>query len=125
MFNSPAPFKAIARYADENGVVSSVVTLTQDTTAIEIAAQSAPAIMRWIGTADTEASVFANASIQSFDHVVPPNTVRRFVVPVESVVQTQSIQGANRANGLFRRVAYGTTTAASVFLAEYGSSNSY
>lgn len=125
LYDSPPPFKAIGRFADENGLASSVVTLTHNTTAIEIATQAQSGIMRWITTSDVEGSVFANASIQSFDHVIPPNTVRRFVVPIESDVQTQSVQGANRANGLFRRVAYGTTAIGSVFLAEYGSSNSY
>lgn len=131
LFNSAAPFKAIATYADENGLASSVITLTQNTTAIEIASQSAPVIMRWVGTGDLEASVFANASVASYDHVIPANTVRRFVVPIESATNTTygatitSVQGQNREYGLFRRVAYGTTTIASVFLSEYSKSNSY
>lgn len=128
---SVAPLKAIARYASQNAVASSVVSLTHDTTAIEIAAQSAPVIMRWIATTDTEASVFGNASIMNFDHVVPPNEVRRFVVPIESAVNTTvgatitSVQGANREYGLFRRVAYTTQGIASVYVSEYGKSNSY
>lgn len=127
IYGSPAPYKAIATYADENGAASSVITLTQNTTAIEIAAQSAPAILRWIATADTEASVFGNASIMNLDHVVPANTVRRFVVPIESPPNQgySSMQGVNRLEGLYRRVAYASNGVSSVYLTEYGSSNSY
>ncbi len=128
---APAPYKAIQRYADENGLVSSVITLTQDTTAIEIATSGSPAIMRWVPTSDTEASVFANASVASYDHVIPANTVRRFVVPIESSTNTTfgatitSVQGQNREYGLFRRVAYGNIGVSSVYLSEYSKSNSY
>lgn len=124
---TPAPFKAINAYADENGLLSSVITLTQNTTVIELAAQSSPVIMKWVAQGDLEASVFATASTASYDHMIPANTVRRLVVPIETNPATgySSMQGANRENGLYRRVAYGTTVVASVFLSEYGSSNSY
>ena len=128
---TPAPYKAIATYADENGFASSVITLTQNTTAIEIATGGGLAVMRWIATSDTEGSVFGNASIMNLDHAIPPNSVRRFVVPIESGANTTfgatitSVQGQNREYGLFRRVAYATTTISSVFLTEYGKSNSY
>lgn len=128
---APAPYKAIARYARENAAASSVVTLTQDTTAIEIATAGSPGVMRWIATTDTEASVFANASIQTYDHVIPANTVRRFVVPIESGTNTTfgatitSVQGQNREYGLFRRVAFATTGISSVYVSEYSKSNSY
>lgn len=131
IYGSPAPFKAVARYAKENATVSSVVTLTQDTTAIEVATAGLPGIIRWVPTTDTEASVFANASIQSFDHVIPANTVRRFVVPIESGTNTTfgatitSVQGQNREYGLFRRLAFASTGVSSVYVAEYSKSNSY
>lgn len=131
LYGSPAPFKAINTYADENGAASSVITLTHNTTAIEIASQTAPTLMRWIATGDLEASVFGTASVMNFDHVIPSNTVRRFVVPIESSANTTfsatttSVQGQNRALGLFRRVAYATNGVASVYLTEYGNSNSY
>lgn len=128
---TPAPFKAVARYAKENASASSVVTLTQDTTAIEVAAAGSPALIRWIATTDTEGSVFGNASIQSYDHVIPANTVRRFVVPIENSTNTTfgatitSVQGQNREYGLFRRVAFATTGVSSVYVSEYSKSNSY
>lgn len=126
-YDSPPPFKAISRFLRENGVVSSVVTLTHDTTAIEITTQTAPALIRWIATGDSEASVFGNASIMTFDHMIPAATNTRFVVPIEIqyVGVPGSMVGANIGNGLYRRVAYVTQAIASVALAQYGSSNSY
>lgn len=123
---TPAPYKAISRYLDENGAASSVISLTHDTTAIEIAAQGNPVVMRWVATTDTQASVVAIAgSTANFDHVIPANTVRRFVVPIEVGTGTSSVQGANREYGLYQRVAYATQGIASVALTEYGKSNSY
>lgn len=129
--DSPAPFKAIAAYAGENSAASSVISLTHNTTAIEISATGFTGFMRWIGTGDGEGSVFANASVMNFDHVIPAGTVRRFVVPIESGVNTTygatitSVQGQNRALGLYQRVAYRAMGIGSVFLNEYGNSNSY
>ncbi len=40
------PKKALARYAGENGTASSVLTLTQDTTAIEVGAVGQAAFIR-------------------------------------------------------------------------------
>lgn len=129
---APAPYKAIAQALRENGAASSVVTLTQNTTAIEIAAQGAAVAMRWVATTDTTASVVAIAgATANFDHIIPPNSVRRFVVPIESGVNTTfgatitSVQGQNREYGLFQRMAYATNGVGSVALSEYGKSNSY
>lgn len=127
----PAPFKAVKQYLSENATASSVITLTENTTAIEVAAQSAPVAMRWVYVADgttAATSVIAIAgSTANFDHVIPANTVRRFVVPIE-VNNPQgygSAVGARVENGLFARVAYKTQGIASVALTEYGNSNSY
>ena len=126
-FESPPAIKAIARYVTENGTVSSVISLTHDTTAIEVGTGGTAATMRWVATSDTQASVVAIAgATANFDHVIPANTVRRFVVPVEAVpTSNSSVQGANRANGLYQRIAWKTQGIASVLLSEYGSSNSY
>jgi hypothetical protein len=133
LYGSPAPFKSVQEFYSENAVASSVVTLTQNTTAIEIAAGATPVIMRWVSVADgtgPNSSVIAKPS-PNFDHVIPANTVRRFVVPIESGVNqtvgetTTSVVGQNREYGLYRRVAYKTQANASVYVAEYGNSNSY
>lgn len=129
--NCPPPVRAVEQYISENGTASSVITLTQDTTAIEIAAQTQPVAMRWVLVADAATaatSVIAVAGATSnLDHIIPANTVRRFVVPIE-VNNPQgygSMVGGNIENGLFRRVAYKTQGIASVAVTEYGSSNSY
>lgn len=135
--DSPAPYKAVAQYLDENGSASSVISLTHNTTAIEIATQGTPAVMRWVPTTETAAvSPFASiiaiaGATANFDFFVPANSVRRFVVPIETGVNTTvgatitSVQGQNREYGLYQRVAYATQGVASVVLTEYGKSNTY
>lgn len=118
----PAPFVALARQSTENATASSVITLTQDTTAIELGATGGAAVMRWVATADTQASVISIAgATANFDHLVPTGTVRRFVVPIESNPATGygSMQGANREYGLYRRLAYKSVGIASVMLSEF------
>lgn len=125
---TPAPFKSLARYLAGTGAVSSVITMTDNTTAIEIAAGSAPVIMRWVSVADGSG---ANSSVTAanWDHAIPANQVRRFVVPIETgpygVGPNASAVGVAVENGLFHRVAYSTGGVASVMVSEYGSSNSY
>lgn len=115
--NAPSPYIALTRNAAENATASSVLTLTDSTTAIEIAAQTTAAAMRWIPTSDTQASVISAVG-GNFDHIIPVSTVRRFVVPQESS-GTSSIVGANIQNGLYRRVAIKSIGVGSVLLTEY------
>ncbi len=134
-FLSPAPVKAIAIKGTTNQVASSVITLTENTTAIEVAAQGAGGVLiRWIAVADTNPSVFGITSVgatnaPNFDHAVTANTVRRFVVPIESQNNSQgysSMVGDNRSNGLYQRVAVVSSGGiSSVIVTEYGKSNSY
>lgn len=127
-FEAPAPVLALARNGNTSQTVSSVTSLTQDTTAIEIAVQGAAgAVMKWVATTDTGASVFGISSVgatnaPNFDHAIPANTVRRFVVPMESMTQWAGSvqQGANRLNGLYQRVAIASGGGvSSVLLTEY------
>ena len=117
----PSARRALARYIKENGTTSSVVSLTHDTTTLEVAAVGGTAALRWVTTADTEASIVTIAGATSnFDHVIGTGTVRRFVVPREVQGSSQaSVQGVNRGEGLFQRVAFKTIGIASVMLAEY------
>jgi hypothetical protein len=108
-----------ATYAAENGSASSVITLTPDTTALEIAAQTTGAVMRWVRTTDGAGSVISAAG-GNFAHVIPPNTVRKFAVPIETMYQApSSMVGANIVNGLYRRVAIKSIGVGSVLLTEY------
>jgi hypothetical protein len=124
---APAPYKAIARYAVDTTAASSVISLSENTTAIEIGTGGAGVVMRWVATSDTQASVVGiNGATSNFDHLIPANTVRRFVVPIETAVSSNgSVQGANRENGLYQRVAVKPQGTGSVLVAEYGSSNAY
>lgn len=114
----PAAVRAQAIYADEDGTASSVVTMTDNTTQIEIAAVGGPAVMRWVATTDTQASVVSAVSGANFDHVIPTGMYRKFVVPKERISVT-SLVGVNIREGLFRRVATKSIGTASVLLTEY------
>ena len=118
-FNTPS--SVVASRASENAITSSVITLGHDTTALEIAAVGGTGFMRWVRTGDTTASVVAVAgSTANFNHVIPSGTMRRFVVPIETAnVNPGSVQGVNRALGLYQRVAYQTAAAASILTTEY------
>lgn len=131
IYNSPAPVQAIEQYYSANAVASSVVTLTDNTTAIEIAAGANPVIMRWVSVADASTAATSVIALPStsanFDHIVPANTVRRLVVPIERATAQgySSMQGVNRDLGLFQRVAFKSEVVSSVYVSEYGSSNTY
>ena len=116
----PSPKLALARYASENSSVSSVVSVTHDTTAVEVAAIGGPAVLKWITAGSTNPSVISIAGgTANFDHVVGTGTVRRFVIPIESATTPSSVQGVNRLNGLYQRVAIKSIGVASVLLAEF------
>ena len=116
----PAPIIAKQVFASENATTSSVVTLTQDTTAIEVAAIGGPAVIKWIATGNTGASVISAAGTANYDHVIPTATYRRFVVPREApATQGSSMVGINRQYGLYQRLAYKSIGIASILTAEF------
>lgn len=129
LYECPPAIKALEQYVYENGTTSSVITVTQNTTAIEIAAGATAAAMAWIPVSDTTASVIAIAgATANYDHIIPANMVRRFVIPIEVQNNSQgysSMVGDNVANGLYRRVAIKSQGIGSVLLSEYGRSNTY
>ena len=116
----PAPFTALARYNTNNATVSSVITLTDNTTVVEVAAAGADVAVRWVPASEGAgvapfASIIAQGASINLDHLVPRNTFRRFVVPRESQ-GTSSIVGANVANGLYKRIAVVSSAAVSSIL---------
>lgn len=120
MQDYPAAKLANARYSTD-ATVSSVVTLTDNTTVVEVsAAGGSGVVVRWVPSTDTQASVVSSGATSNFDHIVAANTVRRFVVPIESYGVT-SIVGANVRNGLYKRIATKTilVPSSSVLLAEH------
>lgn len=117
-----AQYAAIKQYSSENASASSVLSVTSITTAIEIAAVGGPAVMRWVTTSDTQASVVSAASGANFDHVIPTGTFRRFVIPIEKGPQNDtsgSVLGINVAQGLYQRYAVKSIGIASVMSSEY------
>lgn len=119
-----ASIKAV--YASENQTTSSVITLSPDTTAIEISAIGASptgAVMRWVTSVagfDASTSVISAAGTANFDHVIPNNTMMKFAVPIEKMYQSpSSMVGANIQNGLYRRIAIKSIGVGSVLLNEF------
>lgn len=130
-YNSPPPVKAVRGTYSENATVSSVITLTADTTAIEITSVGSPVAVRWVGQTDAVGSVVTAAGVgtSNYDHLLTSSARVRLIVPIEVQRSTgapnASMVGGNIDNGLFQRVAYKTQGIGSVFVTEYGSSNSY
>lgn len=132
-YNAPPAVKAVVATLTENGTVSSMFGLSPNTTAVEISTAGVSAAFKWVTAANASASVAATSVIAvaggsaNYDHIVPPNTMRRFVVPIEvNNPQGYSSQvGANIENGLFRWIAWKSLGIGSIYGSEYGSSNSY
>ena len=104
---------------NENISVSSVLAFTHDTTEIEVAAVGQGVAGRWAANQATSV-VTATGAGANFDFVVPISTVRRFVIPRETSGSYASVQGVNRAEGLFTAIAYKTLAGnGSVLTAEF------
>lgn len=104
---------------NENIITSSVLAFTHDTTEIEVAAVGQGVAGRWAANQATSV-VTATGAGANFDFVVPSGEARRYVVPRETSGSYASIQGVNRAEGLFQAIAYKTLAGAgSVLTAEY------
>lgn len=118
MQDLPSPVLALQVDASETAAASSVLALTDNTTSIEVAAVGAGAVIKWIPTSSTNPSVISAFSTANFDHAIPANTIRRFVVPIERQ-GTSSIVGLNKQAGLYQRVAVKSVGAASVLTTQY------
>lgn len=116
--SQPLPLKALVTVVSENGAVSSVITLNDNTTDIEIAAVSAPVAIRWIARGDTQGSVLTVAGTANYDAFLQSNQTKRFIVPIETI-GTSSVVGANIANGLYNRLAYKTVGIGSILSNQY------
>jgi len=121
---SPNPSTALVTTVRDNAVVSSILNLGHDTTAIEVTATNGPVFIKWLQQTVVDSSVAGTSVISAagtanFDHTVATNTVRRFVVPIATTPQTTSVQGINRAQGLYRNVAIKTGNIASVATTEH------
>lgn len=105
-----APYKANATYSANNAVASSVITLNDNTTVVEVTAIGAPVSIRWIPSTETAAvapfaSVITDPSlVENFDNVIPKDYYRRFVVPIEKA-GVSSVVGIGVQSGTYRRIA--------------------
>jgi len=119
--NAPPPTSILASFNRENASTSSVTLMGHDTTMLEIAAIGGPAAMRFIRTGDTQASIVSATSGANFAHVIASGTIRQFVLPIEVVgTSGASVQGINRGEGLYQRVATISAGAvSSVLLTQY------
>lgn len=120
MQDFPAPFLALEEDASDNNTLSSVISFTDNTTTIEVAAIGAAAVIKWISVGNTNPSVVSNAGATAdYDHIIPPNMVRKFAIPIESFVGQTSVVGLNKQYGLYNRVAVKSVGAASVLTTQY------
>jgi hypothetical protein len=118
------PFKAIARYATNNPTASSVITLNDNTTSVDVYAAGQSVAIRWVPATETAsvspfASVITGGTTPNFDYVVPQNYYRRFVVPIETQ-GVNSIVGLGVQAGTYRRLAViSAATASSILVSEF------
>jgi len=111
----PTPFKAIVTRNRDSAIASSVITLNDNTTVVEVVTTGGPAFIKWIPTTDTAASVISAGVAADFDNAISTNTIRRFAVPIERFVAQASVVGLNRQYGLYQRVAIiGSASVASI-----------
>lgn len=118
----PPVIPAKKSHVNENNTTSSIITLTEDTTSIEVTTGGTQAVFKWLTQADTTGSVYGIAGgTANYDHAVPANTTRQFVVPIETIGANMlsSIVGLNREAGLYQRIAIKTQGIGSVLTAEY------
>lgn len=110
----PPPAVALATTA---GVptASSVITFNDNTTVLEVSAVGGQGIVLKWGAA----SVISAAGTANFDHHVPPDGFRRFVVPVNTGA-VNSVVGLNIQRGLYNSCAVKVHVgSSSVFTVEY------
>lgn len=123
LFNSPSPIVAKKSWGTTQ-LASSVITLSEDTTVLEVSALGGQGVlMRWVKSTETAATgqaasvISSGLGVANFDHAVPAGATRRFVVPIELQTTPSSVQGVNKLNGLYSRVAWITPSPVSSIIA--------
>lgn len=100
----------------ENASASSVTSLSDMTTVVEVTAVGTAAGIRWAVNQAT--SVVTAAGTANFDNIIAADNTRLFVVP-RRIQATTSVAGINVQEGLFGGIATKSTGVGSVLLAEY------
>lgn len=111
--NYPPAKIALAQQNKENASASSILLLGHDTTELEVSAVNQHVAGKWLTQAVVDSSVAGTSVITdynsaNFDFAVQKDTVRRFVVPIATFSNFGSVQGVNRAEGLYPAVAFKT-----------------
>lgn len=86
-------------------IASSVITLSDLTTVVEFTSVGGPILLKW-GPGSVTSS--------NFDNVVGGGQTRILVVPQSVMANSNSVMGANGANGLYNSVSVKTTAASSI-----------
>lgn len=110
------PTSTLGSVNRENASASSVTSLTDLTSAVEVTAVGVGAGIRWAVNQAT--SVVTATSGTNFDNIVPVNTTRLFFVPRRTQA-VPSISGINSQEGLFANIATISMGVGSVLLAQY------
>lgn len=111
--NYPPAKVSLATTNKENASASSILLLGHDTTEIEVTAAGQNIAGKWLKQSVVDSSVAGTSVITAagtanFDFMVGNNTVRQFVVPIATFSNAGSVQGVNRAEGLYPAVAFKT-----------------
>lgn len=94
---------------------SSVVTFNPGTTVIEVTALNASLALKW----GPNSVIAAAGATANFDHIIPVNQTRKFVIPVSIRGRADSVAGANAQNGLYNTMSLIATASVLTGVTEY------
>lgn len=122
----PAPYVSLASYERDNSIVSSIISLTPNSTIVEIGAYGGTGLaIRWVPLTETASvaprgSVIASGLTANFDHTIPSGTIRRFIIPKETQGQLAGGQ-IGSVNGLYQRLAFinASSSGSSILASEF------
>lgn len=111
------PYPALVITNSENNTTSSLITLNDNTTSLEVHAVGGAAAIRWVSASTVSGlgntSVVSAAAGANFDGMIPANYFRRFAVP-QATIGINSVVGLNKQAGLYNAVAVKSVGIASV-----------
>ena len=115
------PKVAVAVNSSENNTVSSLITLNDNATTLEIHATGTAAVGRWITASLGNPSVISSALSYNADFAVPSNYFRRVAIPIEVMPTPSNMSGGGSLsrNGLYGRLAVKSVGAGSVTTIQY------
>ena len=112
---SHVPTSTLGSVYRDNASASSVTSLTDNTSVVEVTAITTAAGIRW---AVNQATSIITGAGANFDNIIPLNGTRTFIVPRRQQA-VASISGINTQEGLFPAIATISIGNGSVMLAQY------